>query len=59
MTPDIDHRYARAIAVWDVHEGRDRNGFLPEERRRYEYWRKAGGNLWVAYDLLEEESHER
>lgn len=62
MTPDIDsidHRYSTAIVIWCMREGRDKHDMLPEERVRFNCWRKAGCSIWAAYNLLDEESHER
>jgi hypothetical protein len=60
MTPEerdreIAHRYARAIVVHDVHEGRDHHGMTIDERRRFSAWQKAGCSVDGAIAVLLED----
>jgi hypothetical protein len=52
---DIDHRYAAAIACWDIQTGRDRHGMTIYERRKLMAWRKAGCSVDDAIAVLLED----
>jgi hypothetical protein len=52
---EITERWVRIIAAFDWHTGRDRDGMLPEQRRRYEAMRKCGHDIAAAIDLIEAE----
>lgn len=52
---EIRERYARAIAVWDVREGRDRLGFLPYERTRFNAFVKGGCTIEGAVAVMLED----